>query len=184
MRHVFEKQVHQTHWVFIVFILVSKQKKTNDNVVKFQKKWFVVKNTMDLEKKKIEYDNRLHEEYIINPNETNIDFDEDIQKVMIPSDLIRGKTFLNRSPTYLLILLLKEENIFYKNLDIKLIHKVTRALTGFSEKQLPKLYKLCDNDFRKLVTEEDQAKVEKIHQDLVDILKRVNRLKYKPIPKS
>jgi len=88
-----------------------------------------------LERKKINYEKKLHEEYVINPNLSKITLD-DFMKPNILDKNKKHNTYLDQQQTYFLMLLLKKENVFPKDVSYPLLRKATEALTGNSSEQL------------------------------------------------
>jgi hypothetical protein len=126
-----------------------------------------------LERKKLEYDKRLHENYIFNPDKSNIEFDDFIGLTKIPKRNKNHDTFLDKEETYLLMLLLKKENIFLEGVSDTLLQKITETLTGYKSNQLRKL----GSDNSKIIKPTQKEKYDKVERVLKSILKRINALK-------
>lgn len=126
-----------------------------------------------LERKKVEYDKKLHEAYIINPNKSNIEFDDFIGSTKIPVRNKNHDTFLDKEETYLLMLLLKKENIFLEGVSDTLLQKITEGLTGYKSNQLRKL----GNDASKIIKSTQREKYDKIIRLLNKLKREVTSLR-------
>lgn len=126
-----------------------------------------------LKRKKIEYDKKLHENYIFNPNQSNIEFDNFIGSTKIPVRNKSHDTYLDKEETYLLMRLLKDDNVFLEGVSDTLLQKVTEALTGYSTNQLRKL----GSDNNKIIKPTQKEKYDKIERVLKSILNKIKELK-------
>jgi hypothetical protein len=133
-----------------------------------------IKVTINLFKdKKIKYDKRLHEAYVINPNKSNIEFNDLIGSTKIPVRNKNHGTFLDKEETYLLMLLLRDENVFLDGVNDTLLQKITESLTGYSANQLHK----SGSDISKIIKPTQREKYDKIQRVLRSLLKKIDGLK-------